>query len=95
MTSPGACKAKPGYRNCWGRGGIRGRSTAASKWRWFNVILHESAEPPAALAGCWHAVVRLAMRGDARARPIILALRALERRWMRERRWIRRGWARW
>jgi len=90
MTSRGACKAKPGYRNCWGRGGIRGRSTAASKWRGYDVILQYdevSAEPPAALAGCWRAVVRLAMRGDRRARPIIFALRALERRWMR------RGWA--
>jgi len=59
------------------------------------VILHHdeiSAEPPAALAGCWRAAVRLLMRGDARARPIIFALRALEQRWMRERRWIRRGW---
>ena len=54
------------------------------------MILHHdeiSAEPPAALAGCWRAAVRLLMRGDARARPIIIALRALERRW-------RRGWAR-
>ena len=61
------------------------------------MILHHeiSAEPPAALAGCWRAVVRLAMRGDRRAQYIIFALRALERRWMRERRWIRRGWARW
>ena len=54
------------------------------------MILHHDeipAEPPAALAGCWRAAVRLLMRGDARARPIIFALRALERRW-------RRGWAR-
>jgi len=92
MSSQALCKAKPGCRDSWGRGGVRGRSTAASKWRWFNVILHESAEPPAALAGCWRAAVRLLMRGDARARPISFALRALERRWMRERRW-RRGWA--
>ena len=94
MSSQALCKANPGCRDYWRRSGIRGRSTAASKWRWFNVILHESAEPPAALAGCWRAVVRLAMRGDARARPIILALRALERRWIRERRWVRRGWGR-
>ena len=88
MSSQALCKAKPGCRDSWGRGGVRGRSTAASKWRWFNVILHESAEPPAALAGCWRAAVRLAMRGDRRAQTIIFALRALERRW------IRRGWGR-
>ena len=59
------------------------------------MILHHDeipAEPPAALAGCWRAAVRLAMRGDRRAQNIIFALRALERRWVRERRW-RRGWA--
>jgi hypothetical protein len=89
-----ATKSKPRLPDSWGRGGSRGRS-AADKWRGYDVILQYdevSAEPPAALAGCWRAVVRLAMRGDARARPIIIALRALERRWMRERRW-RRGWA--
>jgi len=94
MTSPGACKAKPGYRNCWGRGGIRGRSTAADKRR-CDVIVQRGAEfaaPPASLAGCWRAAVRLVMRGDRRAQPIIFALRALERCWVRERRWIRRGW---
>ena len=59
------------------------------------MILHHDeipAEPPAALARCWRAAVRLAMRGDRRAQTIIFALRALERRWVRERRW-RRGWA--
>jgi len=94
MTSRSPCKANPGCRDFWGRSGIRGR-TAADKWRGYDVILQcdeVSAEPPAALAGCWRAAVRLLMRGDARARPIICALRALERRWMRERRW-RRGWA--
>jgi len=87
MSSQVLCKAKPGCRDSWRGSGFRGKSTTASKWRWFNVILHESAEPPAALVHCWRAAVRLAMRGDARARPIIFALRALERRW-------RRGWAR-
>jgi hypothetical protein len=89
-----ATKSKPRLPDSWGRGGSRGRS-AADKWRGYDVILQYdevSAEPPAALAHCWRAVVRLAMRGDARARPISFALRALERRWMRERRW-RRGWA--
>ena len=90
MTSRGGCKANPGCRDSWRRGGIRGRSTAADKWRGCGVILQHyavSAEPPAALAHCWRAAVRLLMRGDARARPLIFALRALERRWMR------RGWA--
>jgi len=89
-----ATKSKPRLPDSWGRGGSRGRS-AADKWRGYDAILQYdevSAEPPAALAHCWRAVVRLAMRGDARARPISFALRALERRWMRERRW-RRGWA--
>ena len=88
MTSRSPCKANPGYRDSWRRGGIRGRSTAADERRRCDVILHEiPVEPPAAIVHCWRAAVRLAMRGDARARPIIFALRALERRW-------RRGWAR-
>jgi hypothetical protein len=89
-----ATKSKTRLPDSWGRGGSRGRSTAADERRRCNVILHDAipAEPPAALAGCWRAAVRLLMRGDARARPIIFALRALERRWMREQRW-RRGWA--
>jgi hypothetical protein len=79
-----ATKSKTRLPDSWRGGGSRGRSTAADERRRCNVILHRDeipAEPPAALAGCWRAVVRLAMRGDARARPIIFALRALERRW--------------
>jgi hypothetical protein len=34
MTSRGACKAKPGYRNCWGRGGIRGLLYTGLGYSW-------------------------------------------------------------